>query len=94
MLQAHLAVVAAPRWPLLQCYGGVHLAAMYLAAVTALPGLQLERRAERRWPEAGVEPALHVAGLWRPRPLGNMAPVLAAVVLVGCGDPPWPCLQS
>lgn len=88
ILQAHMAVVAAPRWPLLQGYGGAHLAVMYLAAAAALPGLQLERRAERRWPEAGVEDALRVAGLWCPRPLGNMAPVLAAVVLVGCDDPP------
>lgn len=84
--QAHLAVVSPPRWPILRAYGGVHLAVMYLALAAALPGLHLEERADRRWPEADVEQALRIAGLWRPRPVAAIMPVLVLIVLVSPGS--------
>lgn len=56
---------------------------MYLAAAAALPGIRLDSWAVSRWPSMNLEDGLKAAGLWQPRPLFAMFPVLLTVLLVG-----------
>jgi hypothetical protein len=61
---------------LLRVYATLHVAAMYLAAVAALPGLG--DRLRRSCPEA----ALRALGLWEPPSPGrSIAPALSLLLL-------------
>ncbi len=61
----------------MRAYAALHLLAMYLALVAALPGLALESRL----PHAARH-ALKLLGLWRPAPRAAMLPVLVSMLLV------------
>lgn len=81
--QATIAVLPSARWRMLCAFGGIHLVAMYLVASAALPGIRLDSWAVSRWPSMDLEDGLKAAGLWQPRPLVAMFPVLVTILLVG-----------
>ena len=61
---------------LLRIYAALHLAALYLAAAGALPGLSPWLQPQR------IQPLLQALGLWEPSIVASMLPVLALLVLV------------
>lgn len=75
-LQASLAILPRARWSVLRGYAALHLLAMYVAVVAALPGLHVRQQLPH-----SAKHALRLLGLWEPRPAA-MLPVLVAMLLV------------
>ena len=61
---------------LLRFYAALHLAALYLAAAAALPGLSPWLQPQH------AQPLLQALGLWEPSIVASMLPVLGLLVLV------------
>lgn len=61
---------------LLRLYAALHLAALYLSAAAALPGLSPWLQPQR------AQPLLQALGLWQPSIVASMLPVLGLLVLV------------
>ena len=81
---------------ILRSYTSLHLLATYVAYVGGLPGF------EEALQPASAQPALRAVGLWHPRVLSGMLPLLGLLLLVSLSAAvsfprckcPWHCDEA